>query len=101
MKKFAITAAIIAAIASPTMLLAADSGAKQPATLACRPAAAGETANATQGSTGLVCHTFDAAKMLNMMDKIKAMGDQTDSQAYKDAVKSLLQMETFAMYGGG
>ena len=100
MKKFAITAAIIAAIASPTMLLAADSGAK-PATLACRPAAAGETANATQGGTGLVCHAFDAAKMLNMMDKIKAMGDQTDSQAYRDAVKSLLQMETFAMYGGG
>jgi hypothetical protein len=100
MKTLAITAAIIAALAAPTMLLAADGGSKA-ATLACRPAAAGETANATQGSTSLVCHAFDAAKMLSMMDKIKAMGDQTDTQAYRDAVKSLLQMETFAMYGGG
>ena len=30
-----------------------------------------------------------------------AMGDQTDTQAYHDAVKALLQMETFAIYGGG
>jgi hypothetical protein len=98
MKTLAITAALIAAIAVPSMLLAADNGTTTNA-LVCRAAGATDTPNATMGSTGLVCRKIDMPKMQAAISKVRAVLDQMDP-AYRAEVQQLLDMETQAMYGG-
>lgn len=59
MKRLVLTAAALAAIALPSL-----AGAQTTAPQMCRAAKAGETANATMGSTQLVCHAVDTAKVM-------------------------------------
>ena len=86
MKTLAVTAAIIAAIASPSLLLAADAGATA-STVACRAAAPSETSNATLGSTALICHKVDMEKMKAAIAKLRAMEDKMD-----DAMRAQVEM---------
>jgi hypothetical protein len=98
MKNLAITAAIIAAIAAPSMLLAADAGATT-STIACRSAAAGETSNATLGSTALICHKVDMKKMMAAIAKLRAMEDKMDDamRAQVDMLERMLtEAETYS-----
>jgi hypothetical protein len=59
MKRLILTAAVIAAIALPSFASAQTS-----APDSCRAAKAGDTANATMGSTQLVCHPVNMAKVM-------------------------------------
>jgi hypothetical protein len=94
MKTLAITAAIIAAIATPSMLLAANDGTTA-STVACRAAVAGETSNGTLGSTALICHKIDMQKMQDAITKLRAMEDKMDD-AMREQVELLERMITAA-----
>jgi len=59
MKRFVLAAAAVAAIALPSFASAQTSAPE-----ICRAAKAGETANATMGSTQLVCRAVDMAKVM-------------------------------------
>ncbi|MGA2396087.1 MAG: hypothetical protein ABSH03_22350 [Candidatus Lustribacter sp.] len=66
MKQFVLTAAVIAALASPSFanaqMVAASHMAGAPEI--CRAAKAGETANATMGSSQLICHPVNVARVM-------------------------------------
>jgi hypothetical protein len=97
MKTLAITAAIIAAIAAPSLSLAADDTVKM-TTIVCRPATAGETPNATMGGTVLTCHKVNMTKIKSAITKIRANEAKTDAD-YRAAVEMVLQEETFQQTG--
>jgi len=59
MKRFVLTVAVLAAIALPSFASAQTSAPE-----ICRAAKAGETANATMGSSQLVCHPVDMSKVM-------------------------------------
>jgi len=59
MKRFVLTAAVLAAFALPSIASAQTSAPE-----ICRAAKAGETANATMGSTQLVCHPVNMARVM-------------------------------------
>jgi hypothetical protein len=94
MKTLAITAAIIAAIATPSMLLAADAGTTA-STVACRAAGASETSNATLSTTALICHKVDMEKMQAAIAKLRAMEDKMDD-GMREQVEILERMLTEA-----
>jgi hypothetical protein len=96
MKTLTITAAVIAALAVPTMLLAADPSSTTTAWLVCRPAAPSETSNATSnatsGSTALLCRTIDIERIKAAVTKLKAMEDKMDqpTRAQVDGVEKMI-----------
>jgi hypothetical protein len=94
MKTLTITAAVIAALATPSMLLATDAGATA-STLACRAAVAGETSNGTLGATALICHKIDMQRMQATIEKLRAMEDKMDD-AMREQVELLERMITAA-----
>jgi hypothetical protein len=68
MKRFVLTAAVLAAIALPSFANAQSADPQ-----ICRAAKAGETANATMGSTQLVCHAVDTAKVMAAQRTLMSM----------------------------
>lgn len=79
MKRLVLTAAIAAAVGLPALALAQTA----PAPMICMAAKAGETANAMMGSSQMVCHPVDVAKvqaatktLTSMMDTKMMTSDQ-------------------------
>lgn len=61
MKHLVLSAALVAAVAVPSI---ASAQTMAPAPQICRAAKSGETANATMGSTQLVCHAVNVARVM-------------------------------------
>ena len=87
MKTLTITAAIIAALAVPSMLPAADQSSTT-VPLVCRPAGPSEVSNATSGSTALLCHKIDMEHIKAAITKPQEVEGRMD-QATRDQVEAL------------
>jgi hypothetical protein len=72
MKNLIIAAAILA-IGMPIAASAQAMSSAASGTVVCAPAKAGETSNATMGSTQLVCHKVDVAKVMAAEKKLMGM----------------------------
>jgi hypothetical protein len=101
MKKLILTAAIAAAIATPTMSFAADSSmaAVKPMYL-CHTSGASEKTNSMMGTTHLTCATVDVVKMRAAVANMRAMEDKMDAST-KAQVEALEKMITYGENGGG
>jgi hypothetical protein len=94
MKKFILAAAAVAAIALPAI-----ASAQSTAPDVCRAAKAGETSNATMGSTQLVCRPVDMAKvmaaektLMSMMPAKMTAGQMTKMHAAQSAMSHELML---------
>jgi hypothetical protein len=92
MKTLTITAAIIVALAAPTLLPAADQSATVGA-VACRPAGPNETSNASLGTAPLRCHTIDMVHIKGAITRLKGMEPRMD-QDERAQVEALEKMIT-------
>jgi len=98
MKSIVTIAAIAAAIATPTLLLAADDGAMAKPMYLCHTSAASEKPDSMMGSTGLTCAKIDVVKMKAAMTKVRAMEDKMDAPT-KAQVDALEKMITYGQNG--
>jgi outer membrane lipoprotein SlyB len=94
MKKLILTAAAVAAIILPSI-----ASAQSAAPDVCRAAKAGETSNATMGSTQLVCRPVDMAKvmaaektLMSMMSTKMAAGQMKKMHAAQATMSNELML---------
>ena len=85
MNKLILTAAIAAAIVTPSIALAqtADAG-----PMLCHTAKSSETSNAAMGTTKLVCRAIDVAKVRAAEKSMMSMMPKTMTDAQTKAMKS-------------
>jgi hypothetical protein len=103
MKNLIMTAIIAAAIATPSMLLAADSNVTNtqvpPAPMyLCHTSGTSETPNSTMGTTHLTCATVDVVKMRTAIKSLRAMQMDASTKAQVDALEKMI---TYGENGGG
>jgi len=103
MKKLVMTAAIAAAIVTPSMIFAADSSmmaASAKPMYLCHTSGASEKTNSMMGTTHLTCATVDVVKMRAAVANMRAMEDKMDAST-KAQVEALEKMITYGENGGG
>jgi hypothetical protein len=96
MKTLTITAAIIATLAVPSMLPAADE-ISTTGSVVCRAAGPNDISNATLGGTALVCRKIDMKHIKTAIAKLQSMEDRMD-QATRHQVDALEKMITEDSY---
>jgi hypothetical protein len=104
MKKLISISAIAAMIGLPLIAIAQTMpdlpGSVPAGTAVCRPVKAGETANASMGSTQMMCRSVDVVKVNATLTKLKSMKDKMDAPT-KAQVESLEKTITYGENGGG
>jgi hypothetical protein len=102
MKNLVTTVAIAAAIATPSMVFAADSSmmATVKPMYLCHVSGASEQTNSMIGTTHLTCAAIDVAKMRAAVANMRAMEDKMDAST-KAQVEALEKMITYGENGGG
>jgi hypothetical protein len=98
MKTLILTAAIVAALAAPSMLPAADQSSTVGA-VACRAARPNEISNASLGTTPLRCHKIDMVHIKGAITKLKGMEPRMDQdeRAQVEALEKMITQGT--LYG--
>jgi len=105
MKKLIMTAAIAAAIASPSLALAADSSMSNMATAPapvymCHTSGTGETTNSMMGTTHLTCAMVDMVKMRGAIKSMRAMQMDASTKAQVDALEKMITFGQNESTGG-
>ena len=73
MNKFLLTAALAVTIGAPTVVIAQSMPAPPAGAVVCRPAKSGETGNATMGTSSLVCHKVNVARVMAAEKRLMSM----------------------------